>query len=40
MEKQNATLSLPKALLREAKILSVERETSLSQLLVEALQDL
>ena len=34
MEKQNVTLSLPKSLLREAKILAVERETFLSQLLV------
>jgi metal-responsive CopG/Arc/MetJ family transcriptional regulator len=40
MEKQNVTLSLPRSLLREAKILAVERETSLSQLLVEALQEL
>jgi hypothetical protein len=40
MEKQNVTLSLPKSLIREAKILAVERETSLSQLLVEALEEL
>jgi hypothetical protein len=32
------TLSLREALLREAKILAVERETSFSQLLVEALE--
>jgi len=40
MEKRNVTLSLPKSLLREAKILAVERETSLSQLLVDALEEL
>jgi len=40
MEKQNVTLSLPKSLLREAKILAVERGISLSQLLAEALEEL
>ena len=40
MEKQNVTPSLPKTLLGEAKILAVEREISLSQLLVEALEEL
>lgn len=40
MEKQNVTLSLPKSLLKEAKILAIRMEKSLSQLLVEALQDI
>ncbi len=40
MEKQNVTLSLPKSLLREAKIMAIKKETSLSQLLVKALEDL
>jgi hypothetical protein len=39
MEKQNATLRLPKSLLREAKILAIKKETSLSQLLIKALED-
>ncbi len=34
------TLSLPKPLLRKAKILAVEKQTSLSGLLVDAIQDL
>jgi len=37
---RNITLSLPSALLRRAKILAVERETSLSALLKETLEDL
>jgi hypothetical protein len=40
MEKQNVTLSLPKSLLQEAKILAIRREKSLSKLLVEALEDI
>ena len=40
MEKQNVTLSLPKSLLKEAKILAIRMEKSLSQLLVEALEDI
>ena len=40
MEKQNVTLSLPKSLLKEAKIMAINKETSLSRLLVEALEDL
>jgi NADPH:quinone reductase-like Zn-dependent oxidoreductase len=40
MKKQNVTLSLPKSLLKEAKIIAIERERSLSQLLVEALEDI
>jgi hypothetical protein len=39
-DRQNVTLSLPKPLLRKAKILAVERQTSLSGILVDALQDL
>ena len=37
---QNVTLSLPKPLLRKAKILAVERQTSLSRLLAGALEGL
>ncbi len=40
LEKQNVTLSLPKSLLKEAKILAIKKETSLTHLLVEALEDL
>ena len=39
MERQNVTLSIPKDVLRRAKLLAVERGTSLSGLLVQALQD-
>jgi hypothetical protein len=39
MEKQNVTLSLPKDILRKAKLMAVERETSLSGLLVQLLMD-
>ena len=39
-DRQNVTLSLPRPLLRKAKILAVEKQTSLSGLLVDALQDL
>ncbi len=42
METQNITLALPKALVRKAKIIAVERHTSLSgllrQLLAEAVE--
>jgi hypothetical protein len=38
--RQNVTLSLPKPLLRKAKILAVEKQTSLSGILVDALEDL
>ncbi len=40
MEKQNVTLSLPKDILRKAKILSIERETSLSGLLTDVLTEI
>ena len=39
MEKQNLTLSLPKALLRKAKILAARREVSLSELVREAIEE-
>jgi hypothetical protein len=37
MEKQNVTLSIPKDILRKAKIVAVEQDTSLSGLLTQAL---
>jgi hypothetical protein len=37
MEIQNVTLSIPKSILYKAKLLAVERQTSLSGLLVQAL---
>lgn len=40
MQTQNVTLSLPKDLLRKAKLLAVERNSSLSGLLAQALADL
>jgi hypothetical protein len=40
MEKQNATLSLPKETLRKAKILAAERHTSLSALLTERIEEI
>lgn len=40
IERRNVTLSLPVDLLKSAKLLAVERETSLSGLLREALQAL
>ena len=39
MSYQNITLSLPKELLRRVKHLAVERDTSVSALLVEALEE-
>jgi len=39
-DRQNVTLSLPRPLLRKAKILAVERQTSLSGILADALEDL
>lgn len=39
-EKQNVTLSLPKDILRQAKILAIEKNTSLSNLLTEALTEI
>lgn len=40
METQNVTLSVPKTLLRKAKLLAVERQTSLSGLLAQALAEI
>ena len=40
METQNVTLSIPKDVLRKAKILAVQRNESLSSLLTQALEDL
>ena len=40
MEKQNVTLSIPKETLRKARLLAVERNTSLSSLLVEAIEEI
>ena len=39
-EKQNVTLAIPKALLRKAKVVAAERQTSLSALLTQLLIDL
>jgi hypothetical protein len=39
MERQNITLSLPKALLRKAKTLAVMQDRSLSDLLRETLEE-
>ena len=39
MERQNVTLSLPKSLLKKAKVLAASREKSLSQLLRESLEE-
>lgn len=39
MERQNVTLSLPKALLKKAKIIAAKREKSLSELLRESLEE-
>jgi hypothetical protein len=40
METQNVTLSIPKDILRKAKMIAVERNTSLSGLLAQTLTDL
>lgn len=40
IEKQNVTLSLPKSLLREAKKLAIDQDTSLSGLMVDLLTQL
>ena len=39
MERQNVTLSLPKLLLKKAKVLAASREKSLSELLRESLEE-
>lgn len=40
MDKQNVTLSIPKDVLQKAKIQAIERNTSLSNLLTQALIDI
>lgn len=40
MEKQNVTLSMPKEVLRKAKILATRQGTSLSNLLTQTLKEL
>ena len=40
MEDQNVTLVVPKSLLRKVKHLAVERETSISGLMVKALEEI
>ena len=40
IEKQNVTLSLPKSLLRQAKIVATEQKKSLSGLMIELLTEL
>ncbi|NOX63665.1 MAG: type II toxin-antitoxin system CcdA family antitoxin [Chloroflexi bacterium] len=40
MEKTNITLSLPKDLLRQTKLIAVKRNISVSRLLTEALREL
>jgi len=39
MERQNVTLSLPKTLLKKAKVIAARREESLSKFLRESLED-
>jgi metal-responsive CopG/Arc/MetJ family transcriptional regulator len=39
MERQNLTLSLPKALLKKAKVLAARKEISLSELVREAIEE-
>ena len=40
MEKQNVTLALPKDILKKAKILAIEKNTSLSGLLTQTLTEI
>ncbi|HSV31137.1 MAG TPA: DUF6364 family protein [Atribacteraceae bacterium] len=40
MEKQNVTISVPKDILKKAKHIAVNRQTSLSRLLAETLEDI
>ncbi|NWF52620.1 MAG: CopG family transcriptional regulator [Nitrospirae bacterium] len=39
MERQNVTLSLPKAMLKKAKMLAMKKEKSLSALIRESLEE-
>lgn len=38
METQNITLSIPKSTLKKIKLIAVKRETSISKLMVEAME--
>ncbi len=40
MQTQNVTLSLPKKILRQAKLVAVQRQISLSRLLAHLIEDL
>jgi len=40
MEKQNVTIALPKELLQRAKHLAIDRQTSLSKLLADTLEEI
>ncbi len=40
MSNQNITLSIPKEILRKAKIIAIQRQTSLSGLLTEYLEEI
>ncbi|NPV70719.1 MAG: CopG family transcriptional regulator [Firmicutes bacterium] len=40
MDNQNITLSIPKDVLRKAKIIAVKRQTSLSRLLTDMVEEL
>ncbi|MBN1147018.1 MAG: hypothetical protein JXA78_07170 [Anaerolineales bacterium] len=40
MDTQNVTLSIPKKILRKAKILAIQRNISLSSMMTRALEDL
>ena len=40
MEKQNVTISVPKSILKKAKHIAINRQTSLSRLLADSLEDI
>jgi predicted transcriptional regulator len=40
LEKQNVTISVPKDILRKAKHIAINRQTSLSRLLADTLEDI
>ena len=40
LEKQNVTISVPKSILKKAKHIAINRQTSLSCLLADALEDI
>ena len=39
MDRQNVTLSLPRSLLRKAKVIAAKKEKSLSELMKEAIEE-